>query len=145
MFYLPGRLLVSLRLLLVSVAVFTVLFVGTSPAFAAVVSGATTTITAVILPVRYVLLDNQGDITEIISNTTADVTPRVYETSFQSSELPLTPKLNQQYIKLLQGIQTTHFGTIYSRPPNQAFRAAYLGRLTSLISYDRTPFKTIRL
>ena len=145
MLYVPGKLLLSLRLLLLSLALLAVVSVPASPVLAATAAGATTTITAVILPVRYILLNKQGEIITIISNTTTDVTPKVYMASFQSPELPLTPALNKQYLQLMSGLQTTRFGTIYSRPTNQAARATYLSRLSSYISYDRTPLKKLQL
>ncbi len=59
----------------------------------------TITLTGVVLPMRYIYLDKQGDIQQVVGNTSQNLTPAVLD--YQHQLVPLTSKIDRQYQKLL--------------------------------------------
>ncbi len=55
------------------------------------------TITARVAPARSIVVNDQGVMTKIYSNTPEAVTPKVYLNSVPGKAMPLTPQLMQQY------------------------------------------------
>jgi hypothetical protein len=73
------------------------------------------TTTARVLPAQYIVIDELGTIVEILSNTTEDVTPRVYQKSVaKDNERPLTPELYQQY-RFHVPVGSSRVGVLYRR------------------------------
>ena len=61
-------------------------------------------ITGVVPPMRYIIVNPQGNIVEITSNTPENVTPKVILDSFQNgTELPLTSATLKDYESKIQG------------------------------------------
>lgn len=93
-----GELLVRdlLRGVLVMVIGVTVF---TSPVSAAIPtsSGGETVITARVMPVRHIVVDRDGVIQRIISNTSEDVTPIVHLGTAENGEVPLTAEVKRNY------------------------------------------------
>ena len=89
-----------------------------SKVFASNVSpGSSITITAVVLPARYIIVDSNGIINKILSNTKQNVTPKVYLNSINGKELVLTNKISNQYTKILKKIKLKNLcGIIYNKP-----------------------------
>ena len=72
-------------------------------------------ITARVLPTHTVIVNEQGIITEIISNTTEDVIPKVFvNESLKENERPLTPEIYEQYKDLVSPGES-RIGTLYER------------------------------
>ena len=65
---------------------------------------------------RYIIVDANGDIAQIISNNTiADLEPEVYKQKVQAgNKLPLTPELARQAQALLGGVKIKP-GILYQR------------------------------
>ncbi len=76
-------------------------------------SAGSTTIVAKIAPVRYVLVSESGVIEQIDSNTSEAVPPKVYQGSFSSQSITLSPEISYQYNEIMQAIDTRKTGTIY--------------------------------
>ncbi len=74
-------------------------------------------ITAVIAPVRDILVNNQGVIQQIVSNTSEDVSPKVYQSSFHASQTTLSPDVNKQYQKIMLTVDTKRTGIVYRATP----------------------------
>jgi len=60
-------------------------------------------ITATVAPARSIIVNDQGQATQIISNTPQNVTPKVYVNKMFGPEQPLTPSLQQQYRSVIAG------------------------------------------
>ena len=77
-------------------------------------TGDNVTITAVIKPVRYILINKYGTITEILSNTTQSVKPIVYLDKLNGNQVSFSSNLQRQYISILESINTAKkYGVIY--------------------------------
>ena len=103
--------LCAANVILVSVIV---MFGNNSFAEAAGSAGSSTVISAVIAPVRYIIIDQQQVIRQIYSNTTQTVVPVVYENNFDSVPLPLTPTVSRQYEAIMATVNTRHTGVVYA-------------------------------
>jgi hypothetical protein len=85
-------------LALVSVLTFTV----TAPVSAGTISVTQTiTVTARVLPKRSIVVNDKGQMTKIYSNTTENVTPKVYLNDVPGEARSLTPELLQQYYQVI--------------------------------------------
>jgi len=80
-------------------------------------SGNSVTITAVVAPVRTILVDNNLRIIQIESNTPLNVTPSVYKGTYTSKQVSLTPSINKQYKAIINRVNTRKTGIIYSYNP----------------------------
>src|SRR5438309_242816 len=93
-----GRLSAFARSVVVCLVLGGSVAMGINPAPAAAQSsGGNVTVTAVVAPARYILVDNHDRIRQIISNSPDVVTPTVYKHSFKSTPIPLTPHILGQY------------------------------------------------
>jgi hypothetical protein len=78
---------------------------------------AVVTVRATVLPARYVIVDERGVITSIITNTSQDVIPTAYLGSISPENArPLTPQLLESYQKIIKNLDITGPGVIYKRP-----------------------------
>lgn len=73
----------------------------------------TTVITAKIAPVRIIVVDNKGKITQVISNTKENVTPTVHKNSPDGKKTVLTQSISKQYKTILKSSDTHKTGVIY--------------------------------
>lgn len=92
-------------------------FVFAPPVSAATVTGGSTVITGRVLPVRYVVVDEQGVIQRIISNTPENVTPKVHLGAIDSPEIPLSADLALQYEKALATLDMERPADYVRKPP----------------------------
>jgi hypothetical protein len=79
------------------------------------VSSGSAVISAEIKPVRYVLIDNNGDILQIESNTPRNVAPLIYKDKYTSPPKPVTKSIETQYQAILAKVNTNNTGVIYSK------------------------------
>lgn len=78
-------------------------------------------LTGVVPPMRFIVVDRQGDITEITSNTLEDVKPKVFLGSLQSGvELPLTPELQSDFAAKTKGLDLSSMDKHFSARRNVA-------------------------
>jgi hypothetical protein len=110
-----GRLPGLSVVVLLCVSFFMLTIVSDSPASALDQSSGTIVVTAVVPPARYILVNRQATITEILSNTPTNVVPMVYVNSLKGSPLVLTPAINQQYEAILATTDTARPGVLYVR------------------------------
>lgn len=99
------------------------------------ISGGSTKVSVTIQPVRLILVNNQGKIVRMISNTSSDVPPTVYKNSFNSPPVAISPDIRQQYWAILAKADTTQTGTVYQAGPS------FLSRLERLASYQSILFR----
>jgi hypothetical protein len=68
-----------------------------------------------VLPAHHVVINEQNEILEIISNTTEDVNPRIYLNKISKErELPANPKVLEQYRRLVPS-GTSNVGVLYRK------------------------------
>lgn len=71
-------------------------------------------IQAVVVPVRYILINSSGKITRIYSNTNQLIKPTVYLRSFKGPKEIFTNKINVQYTNILKNYKAlNNTGLIY--------------------------------
>lgn len=97
-------------------ALATVLRGGAASAAQVSVNGGQLEVQARVLPQHTVVIDEQGVITQIFSNTTEDIaTPRVYRVSIEASnEQPLTLAVYDEYRRLVPP-GASRIGQLYAR------------------------------
>src|SRR3712207_5966059 len=61
----------------------------------------TITITATVAPARSIVVNDQGQMTKIYSNTAENLTPKVYLYDVPGETRPLTPALLKQYNQII--------------------------------------------
>jgi len=98
-----------------------------TPVLPTLTTSGSTQVVVTVQPIRSILINDQGEIVRIISNSAANVTPTVYKNSFTGSALELSPDVNQQYKSLLSNLDITRTGTIYQAGPLIIDRLARLG------------------
>lgn len=59
------------------------------------------TVTAVVAPMRSIVVNDQGQMIKIYSNTDQDITPKVYLNTAPGPQKTLTPELQAQYAKII--------------------------------------------
>jgi hypothetical protein len=76
-------------------------------------SGGSVVITAVIAPVRTIVINDQNKILEVISNGPNNVTPSVYKNRLTTKPVALTPAIYDQYAVILRNTELHRTGIIY--------------------------------
>ncbi|MGH9856501.1 MAG: hypothetical protein ACRD4B_01535, partial [Acidobacteriota bacterium] len=72
-------------------------------------------VTGIVLPAQHIIIDRQGNIIEILSNTGKDVTPKVYLNNISKESIrELTPEIYERYQELVPKGHS-HVGTLYKR------------------------------
>lgn len=84
---------------------------------AATVSGGSTVISGRVLPVRYVIVDDEGVIQRIISNTPESVIPRVHLGAIDGAELPLSADIAARYEKNIAKLDMERPADYVRKPP----------------------------
>jgi len=121
MFGAMGRLPGLSVVVLLCISLFLITLASDSRALALGQSSGTIVVTAIVPPARYLLVNRQATIIEILSNTPSNVTPMVYVNSLRGSPLILTSAIDQQYEAILATADIAHPGVIYVRQvPNLA-------------------------
>lgn len=115
MFKRSGRFVVSLKLIMGSSMLGITLLMNSSSALAMSSSGSVT-VTAVVAPVRYILVNDNDKITEVLSNSHFNVTPVVYRNKFNTVPIALNLAVRSQYLAILPHLDTRHAGVIYRLP-----------------------------
>lgn len=72
------------------------------------------TVTAIVEPIRYVVVDNSDMITEIMSNSNINVKPVFYMNSLKSNPIKPSPQMLVSYNKLIGSLNTNKPGVIYT-------------------------------
>ncbi len=100
---------------------FGVSVVWTLPVSAQTSASVNIEVRGVIAPARSIVVDEQGSITQILSNTNENVSPVVYRLKIDSAnQLPLTSDLARQYNQVLSRAGSKLIGVLYQRPANSA-------------------------
>jgi len=81
---------------------------------------------ASVSPVRYIIIDSNFRITEVISNTSEDVIPTVLINSVNGSPAPYTDSIRTQFTKLSHTIDFSKAGIVYQRSTRNAFIQAII-------------------
>ena len=124
----------------VLVTVFVLLAFGAASADAVSISQQIH-LTGIVPPMRFIILNKQGEITEITSNTPEDVTPKVMLGSLQGAQLPLTTTLLKDYRAKTKGVDMQSTDLHFVATNQQAARVKPSGPLAPLrqISLLRLP------
>ena len=110
-----GRLSGLFVVVLLCVSFFLIALVRGSPALALGQSSGIIVVTAVVPLARYILVNHQATVIEILSNTPINVTPMVYVNSLKGTPLVLTPEIDQQYETILATVDGAQPGVIYTQ------------------------------
>ena len=80
------------------------------------VSGQQVQVTAIVAPAIYIIVDNQNQVLQIISNTTNKATvPTIYKTAVQVQNVqPLTPDVQRQVTAILRASKVQP-GVVYTK------------------------------
>lgn len=76
-------------------------------------AGSSVTITAVIRPVRIVVVNDEGTITQILSNGPGDTTPSVHLDKPDGPLLPMAGRIASQYGSIMRRADQQKTGVIY--------------------------------
>jgi len=130
-------------LALFGVGVFLVLF--TQPVNAQSSVSIEITVTATILPARYVILDDDG-IKQIISNTNEQVEPKVYkEKILPSNQVVLSEETLSDYSGIIKNLEgKNQIGVIYTRSL-QSKRAVVTNKALQKIIFAKPDGNKVRL
>lgn len=90
------------------------LFCSVRPASAA--ESGTITISGVVLPAKYVYVDENMHITKIISNTPSDAAIVPLSTSVPTQKVSLTPYISRQYTQISKQVNLLKYGQVYPQP-----------------------------
>lgn len=101
-------------------------------AFAPSVSAASTVITAQVAPVRHVVVDSDGVIQEVVSNTAENVLPLVHLGSMDGTQIPLSDDVRQQYVAIISQLDMHRTGYVYTAQEQWGLSAFNL-QLVSLL------------
>ncbi len=121
------------------VIVSALLLIGAAPvASADSLSGAgsagSSVVAARIEPVRIIVVDKKGQITEILSNGSGDIMPSVHKGNAEGPTTALTPAISKQYAAIMSGVDQRKTGVIYKRQddslkPARFFNSAIVSTL----------------
>lgn len=87
------------------------------PVSATTASGGSTVISGRVLPVRYVIVDDDGVIQRIISNTPEKVTPRVHLGAINGEQIPLSADIAARYEKDIAKLNMERPADYARKPP----------------------------
>jgi hypothetical protein len=133
-----GRFLGVFKLTFIGLILLCVLISNSDKVSAYTVSSGTTTVSAVVAPVRDILVNTDGNIVQIASNTPENVTPTVFMKSFETPPIPLTTKVFTQYLSLLSNINKNSMGIIYPAPNVPSKKSGLLTAWLKLGDYEST-------
>ncbi|HET7320835.1 MAG TPA: hypothetical protein VFI84_04630 [Candidatus Saccharimonadales bacterium] len=96
-------------------------------------------IRGIVPPMRNIIVDGNGNITEITSNTPENVRPKVYLRSFAGPELPLTSALTRDFNGKTRGVDMHSTDLHFALPDPAVAKARTPGLLgvSSFISFLR--------
>lgn len=95
----------------------------------------TITITATVAPARSIVINDKGEMIKIYSNTTENVTPRVYLNDVPGEARPLTPGLLKQYKQVMSQQKNVVGVAIPVEPPvadGDSVRSVLMKTISSL-------------
>lgn len=95
-------------------------------------------VTGVVLPAQHIVVDDEGVILQILSNTKKDVTPKVYTGKISKEALTtMTPEIYEQYRQIVPEGRS-RVGTLYERSPGSEGFVSFeeLTRTNSRNPYD---------
>lgn len=99
-----------------ALACISVLPMQAASAESVVVDGGNVTVQAQVLRTHYILIDEQGHITQIASNTTEEAKPRVFFLKeVHGNERAMTEDVYQQYKAILPTGKSDKVGIVYQR------------------------------
>jgi hypothetical protein len=94
-------------------------FISTQSVAADTTGSGNVVVSAVIAPVRYIVVNN-NKIVEIISNTDQDVTPTVELSKLGGKQISINQEIKNQYVNIMSRHKNLkHYGIIYMYQPQQ--------------------------
>ena len=76
----------------------------------------TITISAMVLPAKYVYVDENMHIIKIVSNTPNDAPVVPLSTSLPTQKISLTPQISKEYAQISKQVNLLQYGHIYPQP-----------------------------
>jgi hypothetical protein len=93
------------------------------------ISSGNVIIVANIKPVRIILVDDRSRITEIQSNSSANITPIVYQGSYDTESINLTPDVYNQYSTIMVHTNLHRTGVIYKHNYYKSSKATTVNKM----------------
>jgi|GEM_PF-1378882 len=87
---------------------------------------------ASVQPARYIIVNDNLQITKIVSNTAQDVVPYVVLNSLDGEQLPYTKSVQTQFLALKASISFVTAGVVYTRRSSNSFLGAAQSVLTAV-------------
>jgi hypothetical protein len=88
---------------------------GVAPVVSADATGGSVEISAVIQPVRIVVVGPSGQIVQILSNGPGDITPQFHKNNPEGPLITMTGRLSNQYAAIMRKVDQRRTGVIYER------------------------------
>lgn len=90
------------------------------------------TVLASVQPARYIVVDSNLQIKQVISNTDQDVIPYVVLSSLDGAQLPYTASIQHEFAELKPSLSFAKAGTVYERNNAGSLRGAFKSVLSSI-------------
>jgi len=87
---------------------------------------------ASVQPARYIVVDSNLQIKQIVSNTNQDVIPYVVLNSLDGNQIPYTTTIQNQFTHLKPSLSFAKAGTVYQRNTSNSLNGALKNALGSL-------------
>lgn len=79
--------------------------------------GSTVTVMVTVLPQRFIIVDKQLIIQQVLSNTAEDIRPQVFLERLDGAEIPYSDSIIKQYQAIRASADFSRPGVIYQREP----------------------------
>ena len=113
--------------------IFFILF-ALFPAYVHAGQSETITISAIVPPMRYVIVDSSFQIKEITSNSPTDIHPVAKLNSAEGVSIPWNTSIEKQYNSLLPHLNFSQPGVIYTHPYKQSLLVDTLSQFKQLLN-----------
>jgi hypothetical protein len=98
----------------------------------------TITVSATVLPAKYVYVNDKMRITKIVSNTPNDAPIIPLSNSLPTQKVPLTPEISQQYAQISKQVNLLKYGQVYPLPK---VSTRHKNRMVSMLAQIFRPFQ----
>jgi hypothetical protein len=119
-----SRLFLLARSFIIVVASVTIVSIGIDALAPGNGSGTKYTVLASVQPARYLVVDSNLQIKQVISNTRQDVVPYVMMNSLDGNQLPYTDAVRSQFLALKPSLNFSKAGVVYARNTSNTFLGA---------------------
>jgi len=90
---------------------------------------------ASVQPARYIVVDSNLQIKQIVSNTAQDVVPYVVMNSLDGNQIPYTSAVQSQFAQLKPSLSFSKAGTVYKRNTSNSILGAIKNILNNISTF----------